>query len=464
MLLPLCTALLAGESTWLTYVTSMLITMGAGTAAWLATARSRTELSIKDGFLLVVLVWSFLPLFAALPLMHLIPDLSFTDAFFESVSGFTTTGATVLSGLDQLPLSVNLWRAELHWLGGMGIIVLAVAILPLLGVGGLQLFKAETPGPMKDSRLTPRIAQTAKALWLIYAALTIGCMVCLWLAGMSWGDALIHAFSALSTGGFSSHDASIGYFDSTLIESVLIVFMVLGGLNFGSHFLALRGRSLSAYWNDPEAAAGLGVIVTVSGLIAIYLWMAGSYPDPISALRFAMFNTVSVATTTGFSSTDYGQWPLAAPLLMLLVGSFCTSSGSTGGGIKMVRALLLYHQSKRELTRLLHPEAVTHVKLRGNIVENKIIFSVLAFMFFYSGVTISFIMILVISGLDLSTAISAVVACMNTIGPGLSEIGPAGTYAVLTDFQTWVCSVAMLVGRLELLTVAVLFTSAYWAQ
>ncbi|MDO9188811.1 MAG: potassium transporter TrkG, partial [Sulfurimicrobium sp.] len=332
MLAPLALSWWLQDGALTAYDEAIVTTFLAGLMTWWTTRHAKRELKIRDGFLLVVLIWSSLAAFATIPLMSYLPELSFTDAYFETISGLTTSGATVLSDLDKLPPSINFWRTELVWLGGMGLIVLAVAVLPLLGIGGRQLYKAETPGPMKDSQLTPRITETAKGLWLVYAGITVACMLSYRWAGMSWFDAVIHSFSTMGLGGFSSHDASFGYFDSPLIEAVTIVFMLIAGINFASHFMVWRSKSLSPYRHDPEARLFLGVTLASVVGIAAYLQGMGVYPDFVTALRFAAFNTVSIATTTGFANTDYNLWPTFAPLWMLFLCSFASSSGSTGGG------------------------------------------------------------------------------------------------------------------------------------
>ncbi len=419
---------------------------------------------MRDGFLLVALGWAGLPALAALPLMFFLPGLSFTDAYFECVSGLTTTGATVLTRLDQLPPSINLWRCQLQWMGGMGIIVLAVAILPLLGVGGSQVFRAETPGPMKDVKLTPRITETAKGLWTVYAGITVVCVICYRAAGMSWIDALMHGFSTMSLGGYSSHDASFAFWDSPAIELVAIVFMLIAGMNFATHFIALRSGSPLAYRRDPEIRPYLAVLaVSVLG-IALFLWLHGAYPDFTSAIRFAAFNVISIATTTGYANTDYNLWPIFASMWMLILCSFVSCSGSTGAGIKMIRALLMAKQGLREMVRIVHPRAIVPVQLGGQVVENNIIFAVLAFMLVYGSSVILMTMVLSATGVEIVTAFSAVIACINNMGPGLNELGPAGNYSGLTDFQTWVLSFAMLLGRLELMTLLVVLTPAFWRK
>lgn len=461
-LLPLTLSWILDDGAQRAYDEAIGITFAGGALTWLFTRKSQRELQTRDGFLLVLLVWASLPAFATLPLLIYLPDLSFTDAYFETVSGITTTGSTILTGLDALPMSINLWRGLLVWLGGMGLIVLAVAILPLLGVGGMQIYKAETPGPMKDTKLTPRITETAKGLYLVYVGISIACGLSYWLAGMTPFDAVMHTFSTMGLGGFSSHDASYGYWNSPVIEAVTVVFMLVAGINFSTHFLAWRQRATTAYRLDPEVRWFLAVTLGSALMIASYLTILRVYPDFFQALRFALFNTVSIATTTGFASTDYNLWPIFAPLWMLFLSCFASCSGSTGGGMKMVRAQLLFRQGRRELTRLVHPAARLPVKLGGQVVPNNVIYAVLAFAFLYVFAIIVMTLVMTASGLDFITAFSAVVASINNAGPGLNQVGPATTYASLTDFQTWICTIAMLLGRLELLTVLVVFTRTFW--
>ena len=464
ILFPLALSHFLGDGAEAAHDEALVITVGSGAVLWLLARGHEGELQIRDGFLLVALTWTVLPAFAMLPLMLYLPDLSFTDAYFEAVSGLTTSGATVLDGLDKLPPSINIWRTQLVWMGGMGVVVLAVAILPLLGVGGAQVFKAETPGPMKDTKLTPRITETAKGLWAVYFAITIACIAAYKLAGMTWLDSVVHAFSTMGLGGFSSHDASFGFWDSPAIEAVAIVFMLIASLNFATHFLAWRRRSVRAYVRDPEAGMVMLVMLGASTLVAVYLWHAGFYGTFWQSLRFAAFNVISIASTTGFANTDFNEWPAFAPLLMLYLCCFATSSGSTGGGMKMIRALVLLKASLREFTRILHPRAEVPLKVGGQLIEHNLVFAVLAFMLVYGLTIVGMSLVMTASGLDFITAFSAVVACINNMGPGLNKVGPATTYAILTDFQTWLCTAAMLLGRLELFTLLVVFTPAFWRK
>lgn len=463
-LLPLGVSFLHDDGATQAFVISMIVNFAVGYAMWLGTHHNKRDLTPRDGILLVVLAWCGGAAFATLPLLLAIPGLTFTDAYFETMSGLTTTGSTVLSDLDTLAPSLNFWRCLLVWLGGMGLIVLAVAILPLLGIGGRQIFKAETPGPMKDAKMTPRITETAKGLWVVYAIISAACVLSYYLAGMSWFDAVVHMFSTMGLGGFSSHDASFGYWDSPVIETVAIVFMLIASINFGSHFLALRSKSIAPYRADPELAWCMGIILASCAGIALYLDWMGIYPDLLTSLRYASFNVVSIASTTGYASTDYNLWPIFAPMWMLFLCSFASCSGSTGGGIKMIRAQLLYIQVYREFVKLLHPTAAVPAKLGGQVMENKIIFSVLAFLFIYIASIVSMTLVMMASGLDDLTSFSAIVASINNTGPGLHKVGPATTYAVLSDFQTWVCTFAMLLGRLELFTVLIVFTPVFWRK
>ena len=463
-LLPILTSLIYHDDTLFDFLLAMLWTAGTGVLLWLLTRRYKGELSIRHGYLLVVAMWTAMPAVATFPLLLVIDGLSFTHAYFETMSGITTTGATALTGLDNLPPAINLWRHELNWLGGMGIIVLAVAVLPLLGIGGRQLFKAETPGPMKDSALTPRITETARNLWLVYAGITLACILSLKLVGMNWLDAVCHAFAAMGLGGFSTHDASVGYFNSPAIEFVLIVFMLVAAMNFATHYLAWHGKSLRVYLLDAEAVATVTLILASCVGIGLFLWWQGTYTNFWTALRHASFNLVSMATDCGFASVDFNQWPIFAPMWMLFLSCIAVSSGSTGGGIKMIRTLVLVKQAGREFLQLLHPAAVNPMKIGGQVVANNIVFAVLGFIFLYFVSIATLTFALLISGLDFISSFSAVIACINNAGPGLGVVGPASNFGVLTDFQVWVCTLAMLIGRLEIFTVLILFTPAFWKR
>ncbi|MDE2453874.1 MAG: TrkH family potassium uptake protein [Burkholderiales bacterium] len=464
MLVPLAFAFGGHDAAQPAFVDALLVTLGCGLAMSLLTRRFRRELQPRDGFVLVGMTWALLPAFGALPLVLAVPGLSLTDAYFEAMSGFTATGATALSGLDALPLSVNVWRCFMMWVGGLGIIVLAVAILPMLGVGGTQLFKAETTGPVKDQKLTPRIADTARAIWVAYGLLSVACFGAYRWAGMSWADAFMHMNTTVSLGGFSSHDASLGHWHSLAIESVAVVFMLLSGVNLQLYFASWRARSPVPLWRNTEARAFIGVLAGSIALISLYLSAQGAHPDFLLALRHTVFHVVSVATTTGYATYDYAQWPLFAPLWIIMLGCFATCAGSTGGGIKMVRLLLLLEQARREMVRIVHPNVINPVVLGGRVVSDRVMQGVIAFMMAYGATLIGLTLLLLFSGLDVVTAFTAVIACVNNIGPGLGEVGPAVNYGGLSDFQTWVCTFAMMLGRLELLSVLVLFTPAFWRK
>lgn len=446
------------------FALSMAITVAIGAGLFLHCRHLDRELQPHDGFLLATLVWTVLPVFGAIPLLLHLPGLSLTDAYFEAVSGLTTTGATVLTGLEKLPVSINIWRCFMVLLGGMGIIVLAVAILPLLGVGGSQVFKAETPGPMKDDKMTPRIAETARGLWAVYFAVAAACLLGYRWAGMSWPDAFMHMCSTMGLGGLAGYDASFAAFNSGRVEAVAIVFMLLAGVNFALYFRVWQRRSIRPLWLDLEARLFFALMAASVAGITAFLVAHGVYPEWTTALRHAAFNVISVATTTGFATVDYAQWPIFAPILMLFLCGFATCAGSTGGGIKLSRSLLLMKQVQREFTRLLHPRAVRPVTLGGAVVEPQVLFSVQAFMLVYGAVLTAGTMALLLTGLDVISAFTAVVACINNTGPGLGQVGPANNYQGLTDAQTWICTVVMLLGRLELFSMLVLFTPQFWRR
>jgi len=463
MFAPLILAVWGLDPALWSFVISAFATFLLGGILWLSTRRFKRELKTRDGLLLVALTWIALPAVAGFPFWHYLP-IGFTRAYFEAASGLTTTGGTILSGLEYLPRSINLWRHLLSWLGGMGIIVLAVAVLPLLGVGGMQIYRAEMPGPMKDSKLTPRIGQTAKLLWAVYAGLTVTCVVFLRFAGMNWFDAVCHGFSALSLGGFSTYDASVGHFDSLPIELVLTVFQILAALNFATHYLAFSQRGVAAYFRDAEAKAVLCVLLVSCIGITLFLFLKGTYPDVPTALRHALFNVVSMATDSGLHTQDYSHWPIFATMWMMFLSCIVASSGSTGGGIKMIRTLVLSKQANRELNLLVHPNMVRPLKVGGSVIANRVVFAVLAFVFLYFMSVVALIFLQLASGLDFMTSLSAIIACINNGGPGLGLIGASNNYSALNEFQTWVCSGAMLLGRLEVFTILVLFTPTLWRK
>jgi trk system potassium uptake protein TrkH len=464
-LLPILTAMIYGEFAALPgFVIGALLSVLGGLLLRALSARYRYDLQPRDAYLLVAVSWLTIAAVATAPFLIDLPGLTFTKAYFESMSGLSTTGSTVLVGLDQLPHAINLWRSELSWLGGMGIIVLSVAILPLLGVGGLQLYRAGAPGFVKDAKLAPRIIATAKSLGLVYGGLTLACTISLWAAGMSLFDAICHAFSTLSLGGFSTHDANIAYFHSPLIEMLLMVFMLIAALNFATHFLALRKGDFSVYSRDPEARWMLLLIFASCIGISVFLSLKHVYANYGGSVRYAAFNVISMATDSGFYNTDYGRWPIFAPLWMLFLSSLCCCTGSTGGGIRMFRSLILIKQSLREMITLVHPRAVVPLKISGQVVPHGVVNSVLAFIFLYFMTIVVLTFVLLGSGMDFVSALSAIVACVNNAGPGLNQVGPSGHYNVLTDCQSWTCVAGMFLGRVQIITFAVLFTPTFWRK
>ena len=462
--LPLLTSIINSDGTGIAFLTGGFVTSGMGVLIAAATKRHARELKPRDGFLLVTLGWLLMSFAASVPLLLALPKLSFTSAYFEAMSGLTSTGVTRLSGLDHLPPAINVWRCSLQWFGGLGVVVLAIAVLPLLGVGGMQLYRAETPGPVKDAKMTPRITGTAKSLWLTYVAITVVGIVALKMAGMNWLDAVCHGFSAIGLGAFSTHDASVAWFNSPTIEFVLVVLMILGAMGFARHFIALRQLSFDVYARDPEVRAML-LLLAVSVLgVASLLAAKHTYPSFGIALRHSLFAVVSIATTSGLVSQDYSQWPIFVPLWLLFLSCITSSTGSAGGGIKMFRTLLLARQAGRELKLLVHPSAVAPVRIGGRPVPERVGLSVLAFIFLYFMTATILIFVLVLTGLDFQSSLGAVMGTLNNAGSGLGVVGPGHTYQALNHFQAWVCTVAMLLGRLEIFSVLVLFTPTFWRK
>lgn len=435
-------------------------TLFAGVALWLPTRQLSRDLNIRDGFLVTALFWLVLGVFGAIPLW-LAPDLALSpvSAVFESISGLTTTGATVITGLDDLPRSILLYRQLLQWLGGIGIIVLAVAVLPMLGIGGMQLYRAESAGPSKDRKLTPRITSTAKALFGIYLLLTVACTASYFLAGMSWFDALCHAFSTVAIGGFSTHDASLGFYDQPPVLLVSSVFMVLSAINFGLHFLALQRRNVRVYAHDSETAFFMTVI-SLAAVVVCCLLLATETLSLEESLIHGLFQTISIATTTGFTTQDFSAWPLFLPILLLMLSFMGGCVGSTGGGMKAMRILLIFRQGMRELRQLLHPNAVIPLKIDARRVQTEVISAVWSFFAVYMFCFVLIWLGLLATNLDFISAFSAVVATMNNLGPGLG--GVANHYAAVSEPGKLILCLAMLMGRLEVFTLLVLFTPAFW--
>jgi trk system potassium uptake protein TrkH len=452
-----------GDTNLMPFLDGFLVIVVLGAAIWLPVHRVRRELRIRDGFMVVVMFWVGLGLAGAVPFL-MSPDLklSMANAVFESISGLTTTGATVIVGLDYLPYSILFYRQELQWLGGMGIIVLAIAIMPMLGVGGMQLYRAETPGPVKDNKLTPRIAGTAKALWYVYLGLTVSCALGYWAAGMSLFDAVCHAFSTVSTGGSSTHDESMGYFHSPLIEMVSVVFMLLAGVNFGLHFMAWHHRSLREYFADAEFKTYLRLMFLVAAISTLYLYFMNVFDNFGSALHHGIFQTVSIFTSTGFTTAAYDTWPGFLPVLLLFTSFVGGCASSTGGGMKVIRFLLLLKQGVREVMRLVHPSAQVVVKLGRLPVPPRVLEGVWGFFAAYIGVFVIMMLLLMASGLDQVTAFSAVAASINNMGPGLGDVGT--NYQGINDFAKWILSLAMLLGRLEIFPLLVLLSPTFWRR
>ncbi|MCP5149381.1 MAG: potassium transporter [Ectothiorhodospiraceae bacterium] len=437
------------------------VVLAGGLALWLPVRRERRELRLRDGFLVVVLFWVSLGLTGSVPLLLSdLPGLTVADAVFESISGLTTTGATVLVGLDEMPPSMLFYRQLLQWLGGMGIIVLAVAVLPMLGVGGMQLYRAETPGPIKDTKLTPRITETAKALWYIYLGLTIACALAYHLAGMGWFDAVGHSFATVAIGGFSTHDASIGHFGNPMVEVVAVVFMTLAGVNFALHFTAWQSRSTRGYLADSELRTYVALLAALSVVTSAYLYLSGTFDTLAASVRHGVFQSVSVSTTTGFTTAGYHAWPSFLPVLLLFASFVGGCAGSTGGGLKVIRVLLLFKQGRREILRLVHPNAIVPIKVGGVSMPPRVVDAVWGFFATYVATFALIMLALMATGMDQVTAFSATAACMNNLGPGLGDV--AAHYGEIGSAAKWMLCVAMLLGRLEVFTLLVILSPTFW--
>ncbi len=461
LLPPLLFALLDREAEFGSLLETLLFCLGTGTVLWLISRREHHRIRTRDGFLLVTLLWVVVGLAGSLPLM-LVLHMGLAAAFFESVSAFTTTGATVISGLDQLPRSILLFRQELQWLGGIGVVVSAVALMPMLGIGGMQLYKAETAGPIKDEKLTPRIAHTARVLWRIYGAMTLLCAVSYWVAGMSLFDAICHSLATVSTGGFSTHDASIGYFHSSAIESVAVIFMLLGAISFNVHYLAIRKGSLLAFWQSIEVRVFLLLVLVMILVIGASLYLQGAQPSLPAALRYSTFETVSVVTSTGFGIGDFSRWPGMLPVLLIFISFVGGCAGSTAGGMKVIRFILLSKQALLEILRLVHPRMSRQVKLGGKVVKERVVSAVWGFFAVYVAAFVLFLLLLMADGLDQVTAFGAVATSMNNLGPGLGKV--ATDFTALNDFGLVLTALAMLLGRLEIFTILVLLSPAFWQE
>jgi trk system potassium uptake protein TrkH len=435
------------------------LTLSLGLLIWWPVRRKRLDLRRREGFLIVALFWVVMSLLGALPFI-LNGVLGFTDAFFEAASAFTTTGATVITGLDSLPRSLLFYRSELQWLGGMGIIVLAVAILPMLGIGGMALYKAETPGPMKDDKLTPRIAHSARAFWGIYLGLTVACALGYWGAGMSAFDAVAHSFTTVSTGGFSTHDASMGYFKSPAIEAVADLFMLMGGINFSIHFLVWRSRRLGNYFRDAEVLTYFGVVLVASLIIALTLTLTGIYGGFDTSLRHSVFHVISIMTSTGFTSQDFTAWPFFLPTLLFFISFIGGCAGSTAGGMKVMRIIIIFKQGLRDIFRLMHPHIISTIKVNGRVLPQRSMDAVWGFFALYIATFAIYMLLLMATGMDQVTAFSAVATTLNNTGPGLGTV--TTNFQVVGDFGKWLLASAMLLGRLEIFTLLVIFSPEFW--
>jgi len=462
MIPPIAIAFFYHETTVFLFSEALLATLIIGLLCWRPFMSVKTTLKTRDGFIVVTLFWVTISLFAAFPFfLSLSPSLSFTDAFFESVSGLTTTGATILAHLSHLSHSLLFYRQELHLLGGIGIVVLAVAVLPMLGVGGMQLYRAEIAGPMKQAKLTPRIAQTAKALWSIYAILIVACAIAYYVSGMNLFDAICESFSTISTGGFSIHDSSFAYYHSNTIELLAVVFMWLGAVNFSLHFRLLRERKLSAYWSDTECRYYFWLIIIVTIIVSAVLYTRHYYP-PVDNFIHALFTVTAISTTTGLTINNISHWPSMIPYLLVFLSIIGGCAGSTAGGIKIIRALLLKEQAKRECYRLIHPRSVQSLQLGSTTLPTSVIQTMWGYLVLFLVVFVLLLLALLMTNIDFTTAFSALVACISNTGAGIAGI--AGNYSHLHDITKWILIIAMFVGRLEIFTVIVLFMPAYWRR
>jgi len=462
MLPPVLVSFIYEEHNAQPFITAFVAIFVAGLLLWLSARRAKGDLRTRDGFLIAALFWISLGLAGAIPFyLSSMPALSLTDAIFESISGLTTTGATVISGLDNLPKSILFYRQQLQWLGGMGIIVLAVAILPMLGIGGMQLYKAETPGPMKDSKLTPRITETAKALWVIYLSLTIVCALAYWFGGMSAFDAISHSFSTVSIGGFSTHDASFAFFDSSLLNYLCVAFMFIAGINFALHYKACHSFKLTCYSGNSEFKTYVYIISTHFLIILIaFVAISNAHTNLVDSFEHTLFQVVSFATTSGFTSANYATWPSFIPVLLIFMSFYGGCAGSTAGGMKVIRVLIVFKQLGKELMHLIHPHADMPIKLDHHVVPRPIIQAVWGFFAAYILSFGALMILMMATGLDQVTAFSAVAATLNNLGPGLGEI--SSNYANMSDYTKWIASFSMLLGRLEIFTLLVLFTPIFW--
>ena len=461
LLPPIGIALLYDDGGFTHFAVTFALALVAGVLLWLPFRRREHAIRSRDGFLIVALMWSAMSLLGAVPYM-LALDLSFTDAFFESVSGYTTTGATVLQGLDALPPSILFYRQETNFLGGIGVIVLAVALLPMLGIGGMQLYKAEIAGPLKAERFTPRLARTARGLCVVYIVLTAACAAAFWLAGMSPFDAVAHSFSTLATGGYSTHDESIGFFESVPVEIITSVFTLIAGISFNEHFIAWRTMQLNRYARDTQTRVFVLLIAMLIAITTAVLLVTRTYGSLGEALRYASFEVVTVFTTNGFMIADFSQWPLALPVLLIFCGFIGGCAGSSVGGIKLIRFIVLFKQVGIHIHRLIHPQSIRRMKLDGHPLPDSVVEAVGGFFAVYVVVFFIFMALAMMDGMDQVTAFGAVAATINNVGPGLGNV--AVTFAEVSPHSKVMFALAMLFGRLEIYTFLVLLAPAFWRR
>jgi trk system potassium uptake protein len=451
-----------GDGTGRIFFTSFALSLAIGLALWLPVRRISYQLRLRDGFLIVTLTWLLASLVSALPFMYAPPYLSFTQAMFEATSGLTTTGATVIVGLDDLPRSVLFYRQLLQFVGGMGIVILAVAILPMLRIGGTQLFRAESAGLTRDTKLTPRIAETAKALWAIYMGLTALCAAAYWVGGMSFFDAVCHAMATVSTAGFSTYDASFGHFDSALLDWIAIFFMAIGGMNFGLHFVAWRRATMAPYYGDSELRNYLRIILGASLIVGSALWFGGTFASAGESFRHATFQVVSNLTTTGFGTVGFHEWAGVAPLLLVGLAFIGGCAGSTASGIKVARVVMVLRQGFREVKQLVHPKGKFLVKMGGRPVSESVVLSVSGFLAIYMLCFVVLVLGMNLTGLDILSSFGAAVATLTNLGPGLGDV--ASNFAEVNDGAVWLGTAAMIMGRLEVFSVLVLLTPSFWRE
>jgi len=459
MAAPLVISLMYRDGEFVHFTESFMLIAVTGLLFWLPVRKATGNLRVREAFLVVTLFWVSLGVLSGLPFM-LGTHTDLVDSVFESVSAFTTTGATVIVGLDNLPPSILFYRQLLQWLGGMGVVVLAVAVLPMLGVGGMQLYRAETPGPIKDDKLMPRIQHTARALWLLYCVLTVACALAYWLAGMSLFDAVAHSFATVSSGGFSTHDASLGFFDSPVIESVAVIFMLAGAINFSVHLVAFMRSQPGAYWRNTETRVFLLTVAALTLIIAVMLFYEGTHDSVASSLRYSLFQVVSVITSTGFTTADFSSWPLFLPVLLMFSSFMGGCSGSTAGGMKVIRVVVLFKQALVQPVRLLHPAIARSVKIDRGPIPEQVQQAIWGFFSTYVAVFVVFMLLVISTGETQVTAFSSVAACLNNLGPGLGAV--TSNFTAVSDPAKVVLTAAMIMGRLEIFTLLVLLTPTYW--